>query len=89
MDLPLRCPACRTVNFVDLEHLEKLALTKLSWEYGYFCSKCGKWTGMLVSNHLTDEALHKLIGHKADRKFRFHFGKTLRRIVSLREQAGI
>lgn len=89
MSLPIRCSACSSVNFIDLEHLQKSPLNKLSWEYGFSCSKCGKWTGFFVSNPLIDEALLKLARRKADKKFRFHLGKTLRRIVSLREQAGI
>jgi hypothetical protein len=89
MDFPFPCRECRSVNLIDFAHLEKSHTTKLSWEYGFHCEKCKKWIAVLVSNQLADDAMQKLAGRKVDRKFPYHFGKTLRRIINLREQAGI
>lgn len=56
-------------------------------EKGFLCEHCGAWVAVLLTNALLEEALRKLERYPPESmKFRFFFGKTLRRIKSIQKR---
>lgn len=80
------CPFCGKTNFIDFEYMARRNITKTTWDYGFTCAGCKAWVSVMVSNQLADESLRKLKSRKVDDKFPYHLAKTLRRIISIREQ---
>jgi hypothetical protein len=88
MDFPFVCSACGEINVVDLNNLETRPIDKISAAKGFTC-KCGAWYPLLVTNRLLDDTFAKLKRRKVDRDYQHHFAKALRRVIDIRERAGM
>jgi len=86
MDFPLVCE-CGKENWVDLDAPQVKRLNSLVSVEEYTCVECKKQIPFFYFTHAMEDALVKLKYSKPSHSsFRYHFQKTLRKALGIRER---